>query len=165
MTRLENKVALVVGVANTHSIATGCAQAFADAGAEIALSQLNEKAKPFVKPVAEAVGAALLLPLDVETDGRWRPFCRNRRALGRLDIIVHSIAFCPANDLHVRVTDCSSAGFARAMDIWVHSLIRMPRLAEPLMTQGGTVLNPASSRRWTRRRCARWQIGARSRVG
>ena len=57
-----------------------------------------------------------------------------------IDILVHSIAFCPAEDLHGRVVDCSQAGFAQAMDISVHSLIRMARLAEPLMVKGGTIL-------------------------
>ncbi|SNR63819.1 enoyl-ACP reductase FabI [Puniceibacterium sediminis] len=141
MKPLDGKVALVVGVANTHSIAAGCAQAFADAGAEVALTYLNEKAKPFVQPVAEAVGAELLLPLDVEAPGEMEAvFDAIRQRWGRLDVLVHSIAYCPADDLHGRVTDCSRDGFARAMDISVHSLIRMARLAEPLMTKGGAIL-------------------------
>jgi enoyl-[acyl-carrier protein] reductase I len=141
MTLLENKIALVVGVANARSIAAGCAQAFANEGAEIALTYVNEKAKPYVQPVAEAVGAALFMPLDVETEGEMEAvFAAVKARWGRLDILVHSIAFCPAEDLHGRVTDCSRAGFARAMDISVHSLIRMARLAEPLMENGGTIL-------------------------
>ncbi|MCR8723798.1 enoyl-ACP reductase FabI [Frigidibacter sp. ROC022] len=141
MKPLHNKVALVVGVANTHSIAAGCAQAFADAGAEIAMTYLNDKAKPYVQPVADAVGAGLLLPLDVEVEGQMEAvFDAVRGKWGRLDILVHSIAYCPADDLHGRVVDCSRGGFARAMDISVHSLIRMARLAEPLMDKGGTIL-------------------------
>ncbi|MHC5653354.1 enoyl-ACP reductase FabI [Stappia sp. ICDLI1TA098] len=141
MPLLENKIALVVGVANARSIAAGCAQAFANEGAEIALTYVNEKAKPYVQPVAEAVGAALFMPLDVETEGEMEAvFAAVKARWGRLDILVHSIAFCPAEDLHGRVTDCSRAGFARAMDISVHSLIRMARLAEPLMENGGTIL-------------------------
>jgi enoyl-[acyl-carrier protein] reductase I len=141
MKPLETKVALVIGVANTHSIAAGCAQAFADAGAEVALTYANDKAKPYVQPVAKAVDAALLMPLDVQIDGQMEAvFAAIKAHWGRLDILVHSIAYCPADDLHGRVTDCSAAGFARAMDISVHSLIRAARLAEPLMTQGGTIL-------------------------
>lgn len=141
MRALEGKVALIVGVANGHSIAAGCAQAFADAGAEVALTYVNETAKPYVQPVADAVGAKLLLPLDVEVPGQMEAvFASVKDRWGRLDILVHSIAFCPANDLHGRVTDCSQAGFARAMDISVHSLIRMARLAEPLMANGGSIL-------------------------
>lgn len=122
MKPLNNKIALVVGVANTHSIAAGCAAAFADAGAEIALTYVNEKAKPYVQPVAEAVGAPLLLPLDVEAEGQ-------------MDAVFEAI-----RDRWGRVTDCSHIGFSRAMDISVHSLIRMARLAEPLMDRGGTIL-------------------------
>jgi len=141
MTVLENKIALVVGVANAHSIAAGCAHAFRSAGAEVALTYVNEKARPYVAPVAETIGAALLMPLDVEVDGEMESvFAAIAERWGRLDILVHSIAYCPADDLHGRVTDCSREGFARAMDISVHSLIRMARLAEPLMTQGGTIL-------------------------
>lgn len=141
MTALKGKVALVVGVANTHSVAAGCATAFADAGAEVALTYVDEAAKPYVQPVADAIGAALLLPLNVETAGQMEAvFAAVADRWGRLDILVHSIAFCPADDLHGRVTDCSRAGFAQAMDISVHSLIRMARLAEPLMTEGGTIL-------------------------
>lgn len=141
MKSLENKIALVVGVANTHSIAAGCAQAFHSAGAEVALTYVNEKAKPYVVPVAEAINTSFLMPLDVETEGQMEAvFAAVAARWGRLDILVHSIAYCPAVDLQGRVTDCSREGFARAMDISVHSLIRMTRLAEPLMAQGGTIL-------------------------
>lgn len=141
MKPLEGKVALVVGVANIHSIAAGCAKAMSDAGAEVALTYVNETAKPYVQPVADAVSAKLLLPLDVEADGEMEAvFEAIEGQWGRLDILVHSIAYCPADDLHGRVTDCSREGFTRAMDISVHSLIRMARLAEPLMTRGGTIL-------------------------
>lgn len=141
MKSLEGKTVLVVGVANAHSIAAGCAQAFADAGAEIAMTYVNETAKPYVQPVADAVGAKLLLPLDVETEGQMDAvFAAIDARWGRLDVLVHSIAFCVAKDLHGRVVDCSRAGFAQAMDISVHSLIRMAQLAEPLMTKGGTIL-------------------------
>ncbi|MCZ4354585.1 enoyl-ACP reductase FabI [Roseovarius aestuarii] len=141
MKPLEGKTVLVVGVANAHSIAAGCAQAFADAGAEIAMTYMNETAKPYVQPVADAVGAKLLLPLDVEAEGQMDAvFAAIDARWGRLDVLVHSIAFCVAKDLHGRVVDCSRTGFAQAMDISVHSLIRMAQLAEPLMTKGGTIL-------------------------
>ena len=142
MSRLTNKVALIVGVANSHSIAAGCAQAFHAVGADIAMTYLNQTAKPFVNRVAEAVNASLLLPLDVEVEGEMQAvFDAVSAKWGKIDILVHSIAYCPAKDLHGRVTDCSRAGFARAMDISVHSLISMARLAEPLMAEnGGTIL-------------------------
>lgn len=141
MRPLDGKIALVVGVANGHSIAAGCAQAFADAGATVAMTYVNEVAKPYVQPVADAVSAKLLLPLDVEVEGQMEAvFAAIKDRWGRLDILVHSIAYCPAADLHGRVVDCSRAGFAQAMDVSVHSLIRLAHLAEPLMTDGGTIL-------------------------
>jgi enoyl-[acyl-carrier protein] reductase I len=141
MKALEGKVVLVVGVANAHSIAAGCAQAFADAGADVVMTYVNETAKPYVQPVADAVGAKLLLALDVESKGQMDTvFAAIKDRWGRLDVVVHSIAYCAATDLHGRVTECSREGFAQAMDISVHSLIRMARLAEPLMAQGGTIL-------------------------
>jgi len=138
---LAGKVGLVAGVANEHSIAAGCARAFRAAGAELALTYLNDRAKPFVTPLAAAVDASVLLPLDVEAEGSLESvFAGIKAKWGRLDFLLHSIAFCPREDLHGRVTDCSRAGFARAMDVSVYSFIRMARLAEPLMPNGGCLL-------------------------
>ena len=133
---LAGKVGLVAGIANERSIAAGCAQAFRDAGAELVLT-CREKSMSFVMPVAKAIEPRLLLPLDVEIDGALESvFDRIQSTFGRLDFVLHSIAFCPKQDFHRRVTDCSREGFARAMDVSVHSFIRMARLAEPLMQAG-----------------------------
>jgi enoyl-[acyl-carrier protein] reductase I len=141
MFSLSGKKALVVGIANEHSIAYGCARAFRDQGAELAITYLNEKAEPFVRPIAEQLGAALVLPLDVGEDGQFSGvFDAIRKTWGRVDICLHSIAFCPREDLHSRVVDCSRAGFGTAMDISVHSFIRMVREAEPLMPDGGACM-------------------------
>lgn len=138
---LAGKVGLVVGVAKTHSIATGCARAFRAAGAELAMTYLNDRALPFVESVPREVEAAVLAPLDVERDGQLEAVIdRISAAWGRLDFLLHAIAFCPSEDPHGRVADCSRAGFAQAMDISVQSLIRMTRLAEPLMRGGGSIL-------------------------
>src|SRR5215470_16566294 len=137
---LAGKVGLVVGVANDQSIAAGCAQAFSDAGAELVLTCVP-KSVPYVTPVAEALKARLLLPLDVEAEGALEGvFDRIGKTFGQLDFALHSIAFCPKADLHGRVVDCSRDGFALAMDVSVHSFIRMTRLAEPLMSSGGSLL-------------------------
>ena len=137
---LSDKVGLVVGVANERSIAAGCAHAFHDAGAELVLT-CREKSMSFVMPVAKVVEPRLLLPLDVEIDGALESvFDRVRSTFGRLDFVLHSIAFCPKQDFHGRVTDCSREGFIRAMDVSVHSFIRMARLAEPLIQAGGCLL-------------------------
>ncbi|MGP3724994.1 enoyl-ACP reductase FabI [Cereibacter sphaeroides] len=138
---LKGKYGLVVGVANGQSIAAGCARAFAGAGAELALTYLNERALPHVQPVAEEVGAAALLPLDLSQEGALEAVFESvRQRWGRLDFLLHSVAFCPKEDLHGRVTDCSAQGFAQAMDISCHSFLRMAKLAEPLMSAGGSLM-------------------------
>jgi enoyl-[acyl-carrier protein] reductase I len=140
-TSLRGKRGLVVGIANEHSIATGCARAFTAAGAEIAVTYLNEKALPFVKPVADSLGCKLLLPCDVHVEGQLEAvFARLTAEWGKLDFLLHAIAFAPADDLHGRVVDCSAAGFGLAMDVSCHSFLRMAKLAEPLMPSGGSLL-------------------------
>ncbi|HEY0232946.1 MAG TPA: enoyl-ACP reductase FabI [Dokdonella sp.] len=138
---LAGKKGLVVGVANEHSLAWGCAQAFRAAGAELAITWLNDKARAFVEPLAQRLDAPVTMPLDVEQAGQLEAvFEAIARQWGRLDFLLHAIAFAPKEDLHGRVVDCSREGFARAMDISCHSLLRMTRLAEPLMSGGGSVL-------------------------
>ena len=137
-TPLAGKRGLVVGITNEQSIAYGCARAFRDAGAEIGATYLNAKAEPFVRPLAEGLGASLIVPCDVREPGQLEAvFERISRDWGRLDFLLHSIAFAPKEDLHARVVDCSREGFLTAMDVSCHSLIRMAHLAKPLMRDGG----------------------------
>ncbi|MBS7788651.1 enoyl-ACP reductase FabI [Roseococcus sp. SDR] len=137
---LAGKKALVVGVANEHSIATGCARAFRELGADLAITYLNEKARPHVAPHAEALGAEILAPLDVSVPGQLEAvFEEISRRWGRLDILVHSIAFAPKEDLQGGLLNCSAEGFAKAMDVSCHSFVRMAKLAAPLMRQGGSM--------------------------
>jgi len=136
-----NKV-LVVGIANDQSIAWGCARALRAQGADLAVTYLNDRAEPHVRPLAEALGAEIVMPLDVGKPGQLEAvFTAITERWGRLDTLLHSIAFAPRADLHGRVVDCSAEGFAQAMDISVHSFLRMMRLAEPLMADGGTCLS------------------------
>jgi len=138
---LKNRVGLVVGVANAQSIAAGCAAAFAREGADLVLTYMNDRALPHVQPVADAVGAAALLPLDLaDPDQLDAVFAAIAARWGRLDFLLHSVAFCPKDDLHGRVVDCSASGFAQAMDISCHSFLRMTRLAEPMMQGGGSLM-------------------------
>ena len=131
---------LVVGIANEHSIAYGCAEAFRETGAELAITWLNDKARPHVEPLAERLNATITAPLNVETDGELEAlFGEIKSRWGRLDSIVHSIAFAPKEDLQGGLLDCSAEGFGRAMDVSCHSFIRMARLAAPLMIDGGTM--------------------------
>jgi enoyl-[acyl-carrier protein] reductase I len=137
---LKDQKALVVGIANEHSIAYGCARAFRELGAELAITYLNEKARPFVEPLAKQLGAPIFMPLDVARPGELEAvFERVGRDWGRLDLLVHSIAWAPKEDLQGGLLACSAEGFARAMDISCHSFIRMARLAAPLMRDGGTM--------------------------
>lgn len=137
---LKDAKALVVGVANEHSIAYGCAKAFRELGAELALTYLNDKAKPYVEPLARALEAPLFLPLDFAQPGQLEAvFASITRQWGRLDILVHSAAFAPKEDLQGGLLNCSAEGFAKAMDISCHSFIRMAKLAAPLMKEGGTM--------------------------
>ena len=138
---LQGKRGLVVGIANDQSIAWGCARALSAAGAELALTWLNDRARPHVEPLAQQLGAAITAPLDVSVPGQLEAlFGQIERQWGGLDFLVHSIAFAPKQDLHGRVTDSSAAGFAQAMDVSCHSFMRMAKLAEPLMKQGGSLM-------------------------
>ena len=137
---LKDKKALVVGIANESSIAYGCARAFSELGAQLALTYLNDKAKKYVEPLAREVGAEMLLPLDVSRPGELEAvFERIASDWSRLDLLVHSIAFAPKEDLQGGLLECSAEGFAKAMDVSCHSFIRMAKLAAPLMTEGGTM--------------------------
>lgn len=138
---LHGKKGLVVGIANEHSIAYGCANIFRRAGAELAISYASDKAEPYVRPLAEQLSASIIMPCDVQKPEQMTAlFEAIRKQWGQLDFLLHSIAYAPKADLHGRVTDCSLEGFTKAMDISCHSFIRMARLAEPLMKHGGSML-------------------------
>ena len=137
---LTGHKALIVGIANEDSIAFGCAEAFRGAGAELAITWLNDKARTYVEPLAEKLGADIVAPLNVETEGELEAlFDTIAKKWGRLDSLVHSIAFAPKDDLQGGLLDCSAAGFGRAMDVSCHSFVRMAKLAAPLMNDGGTM--------------------------
>jgi enoyl-[acyl-carrier protein] reductase I len=137
---LKGKKALVTGVANDQSIAYGCAKAFRTFGADLAMTYRNEKAKKFVEPLAKELQASIFMPLDLQTEGSLEAiFEQIEKQWGKLDICLHSIAFAPKQDLQGRVVDCSKEGFLTAMEISCWSFIRMAKLAEPLMKDGGTL--------------------------
>ena len=137
---LAGKRGLILGVANEHSIAAGCARAAHELGAQLVLSCVSDKAMQYAAPVALALQAPLL-PCDVEQEFELEQLVREAAAqLGGLDFVVHSIAWAPAEDLHGRVTDSSSSGFLRAMNISCHSFARLARLCEPHMADGGSLI-------------------------
>src|SRR6266702_598453 len=138
---LTGRKGLVVGIANEHSLAWAAAEHFRSAGAELAVTYLNDKAKPYVEPLAHQVEAKIFLPCDVVAPGQLDAvFDAIKAQWGRLDFLFHSIAWARKDDLHGRLVDCSADGFAESMLVSCHSLIRMAKLAEPLMDKGGSVM-------------------------
>lgn len=137
---LAGRKALIAGIANDQSIAYGCAKAFRTAGADLAVTWLNEKAHPHVEPLAVELEAGITAALDVSKPGELEALFETiQRSWGRLDVLVHSIAFAPKADLQGGLLNCSAEGFATAMDISCHSFVRMAKLAAPLMTDGGVM--------------------------
>ena len=138
---LKGRKGLVVGIANEHSLAWSAAQHFRNAGADLAITCLNDKARRFVEPLAQQVEAPIFLPCDVTVPGQLDAVFETITAdWGRLDFVFHSIAWARKEDLHGRLTDCSAEGFAESMLVSCHSFIRMAKLAEPLMDKGGSLM-------------------------
>jgi len=141
MNMLNGKRGLIVGIANEHSLAYGCARHFRAAGADLAITYQNAKAEPHVRPLASELASKIVLPCDVTVDGQLEAvFEEVATKWGRLDFVLHSIAYARAEDLNGRIIDCSADGFAFAMQVSVHSFLRIAKLAEPLMTSGGCLL-------------------------
>src|SRR6266480_7966741 len=137
---LEGKKGLIVGIANDQSIAWGCAKAFRALGADLAVTYLNEKARKHVEPLAKALQSPIFVPLDVMVEGETeKVFERIEKEWGKLDFLLHSIAFSPKGALHGRVVDVDREGFQKTMDVSCWSFMRMAHLAEPLMKNGGTM--------------------------
>ena len=138
---LRGKKGLVIGIANDQSIAYGIARHCHAYGAELAITYLNEKSDKYVRPLAEGLHAPIIMPCDVREDGELEAVFKTiEEKWGRLDFVIHSIAYANRDDLHGRVTDCSREGFALAMDVSCFSFVRCAKLAEPLMTNGGALI-------------------------
>jgi len=140
ISHLQGKRGLILGLADAHSIAYGCAEAAQAAGAQLLLSCVNEKARLAVSPLAQALGAPLRV-CNVEAEGELEKLVLDAaEQLGGLDFVIHSIAWAPLTELHGRVSDSSAAGFARAMEVSCHSFARLARCCEPLMPEGGSLI-------------------------
>ena len=138
---LQGKRALVMGVANDRSIAWGIAQALAGQGAELAFTYQGEAFGKRVEPLAATVGSDLLVDVDVTDDASLdAAFAALSERWGRLDIVVHAIAFSNKDELTGRFVNTSRANFKQSLDISCYSLIEVARRALPLMTGGGTIL-------------------------
>ena len=137
---LQGKKGLVVGIANERSIAWGCAAAFRAFGADLAVTYLNDKARKYVDPLAQELESKIVMPLDVRVPGQMEAvFDRISKEWGRLDFVVHSIAFSPQDALQGRVVDVPLDGFLTTMQVSCWTFLRMAKLAEPLMKKGGTL--------------------------
>jgi len=138
---LTGRKGLIVGVANFRSIAWGIARHAHRHGADLAFTYLGDALERRVRPLAESVSSELILPLDVTRDEEIAAvFDQVRAKWGRLDFLIHSIAFADKQDLSGRTVDTTRAGFQKALDISAYSLIALARAAEPLMTDGGSIL-------------------------
>ena len=137
---LRGKKGLVLGLANDRSIAWGCARQAQAMGAEVVASCLNDKARPYVEPLTQPLGIDLqTCNIETPEDLEKLVACAVAK-LGRLDFVIHSIAWAPLADLHGRVVDSSSTGFARAMEVSCHSFATLAQLCAPHMTQGGSMV-------------------------
>lgn len=138
---LEGRVGIVTGLANENSIAYGCTRALTGLGAECIVTYASEKAERFVMPLAASMGNPEYRLVDVQDPASLEAlFERVRERWGRLDFVIHSIAFAPLAELQGRLTDTTSGGFGLAMDVSCHSFMRMAKLAEPLMREGGSLI-------------------------
>jgi enoyl-[acyl-carrier protein] reductase I len=136
------KRAVILGVANDHSIAWAIARAFRNAGAELALTYPNEAIERRVRPLAESIGADIVLPCDVTRDEEIAAmFGALGERWGSLDVVVHAVAFALREDLKGRFLDTSRQGFQVALDVSAYSLVAVTRAAEPLLAERrGSVL-------------------------
>ena len=142
----EGKKGVVMGVANDHSLAWAISQSLHREGAEIGFNHLPDKEgrnrmEMRLRKLAEPMGSRLIAPCDVAQDADIKSFFEKvASTYGKIDFLVHSIAFAPLEDIRCAVTDCSRDGFKLAMDISVYSLIAVAREAVKIMPDGGAIL-------------------------
>lgn len=138
---MEGKRVMVFGVANQRSIAWGISQAMHEQGARLGFNYLGEALERRVRPLADSVGADLVLPCDVTSDQEVSDtFARIDETWGGLDVLVHSVAYADKNDLGGRFSDTTRSGYLRAIEVSAYSLVHLAREARPLMGDGGSVV-------------------------
>jgi enoyl-[acyl-carrier protein] reductase I len=138
---LDGRRALIFGVANDHSIAWGIAQSLHAEGAEIGFSSVEQLIEKRVKPLAESIGSTFVEPCDVQSDEDIaRVFDKWGKQHGKLDILVHALAFAKREELEGLFVNTSREGFALALDISAYSLVGLVRAAQPYMSEGGSVI-------------------------
>jgi enoyl-[acyl-carrier protein] reductase I len=141
MINLAGKTAVVFGLANKRSIAWGIAQRFHEAGATLAICYQNERMKREAEELIAELPGASGFQCDVSNDQEIDSlFAALKEKYGKLDILVHAVAFAPASELRGDFLDTSREGFRIALDVSVYSLIAVTRGAVPLMTEGGSII-------------------------
>ena len=141
MIDLANKKGLIVGVANDHSIAWGCAKVLHAAGAKLAITYGKDKTKEYVEPLLKQVSADIFTQMDITNPQHQSALAdKIKNTWGSLDFLIHSVAFAPANDLHGRVVDASRDGFLLATEISCYSFVSLIKTFEPFMINGGSIL-------------------------
>ena len=137
---MQGKKGLILGVANDRSIAWGCTQLFRALGADVVATCLNDKARKYVQPLTDSVGVDLV-NCDVEVEGQLEAAVEHAvKKFGKLDFVIHSIAWAPLDDLHGDVVDSSREGFARSISVSCHSFAELGKLCAPHMPEGGSML-------------------------
>ncbi|WP_371156709.1 enoyl-ACP reductase [Jannaschia sp. 2305UL9-9] len=137
---MHGKRGLVMGVANERSLAWGIAKALSEAGADLAFTYQGEAFGKRVAPLAEQVGSTTLLDVDVTDDASLDAAFSELEKGGKLDFVIHAIAFSDKSELTGRIVDTSRTNFKQTLDISCYSLIEVARRARPLMTDGGTII-------------------------
>jgi enoyl-[acyl-carrier protein] reductase I len=138
---MDGKTALVFGVANQRSIAWGITEALHREGAKIGLSYAGEVLKKRVMPLAESIGSDFVEQCDVTKDEELDDlFAKARERFGKIDALIHAVAFANQEDLKDQFVTTSRVGFHLAMDISVYSLVAMAQRAKALMTTGGSII-------------------------
>lgn len=138
---LEGKKGLVIGVANKHSIAWAIAQSVASQGARLLFNYQNERLKQNVEELAATVPGAKAFACDVGSDAEIASLMQQvQKEFGRLDFLVHSLAFAPREELTGQFINTTRQGFATALDVSAYSLVAVARAAMPLMTEGGSIV-------------------------
>lgn len=138
---MKGKKGLVMGVANDRSIAWGIAAAVAAQGAELAFTYQGEALERRVRPLAESVGAKLVMPCDVTSpESLDETFETLKKEWGEIDFVLHAIAFSDKNELTGKYVDTSRENFIKTMDISVFSFTAVAQKAAPLMAEGGSLL-------------------------
>jgi enoyl-[acyl-carrier protein] reductase I len=137
---LEGKTALILGIANKWSIAYAIAQAFRREGAKLVLTYQGDRLKQTVEDLGKELGASRIFDCDVTKDDDLARLTETLRADGKLDAVVHSIAFANREDLDRPFVETSRAGFALAQEVSAYSMVAVARATAPLMTEGGSMI-------------------------